>query len=166
MKSVPSVTLTESASDRQLINLVTKLQGNANLFRSRLTLTKIKELMKRGQCLFFEDEENLCGFVAIWATKKRYFYEIGPIWIDEEYRRYGLAGKLFWEIILRHTAKRLTLFLITKSEIVSSIVTSHGWSEAKDWKTCRKWTKVYQPLDGGGDRTPHDGATLYYTTLK
>lgn len=148
-------------SRKMLIALVKKLRANPNLFSARLTLDSIRRLIKKQQCVILLDEDLIYGFAAFWQTRREGYFEVGPIWIDESRRGKGHAGKLFVQVLDLLPNKAGThVFLITKSEIVASIATSHGWASVENWQTSF-WREVYEPLDGSS-RTPHEQAQLFY----
>lgn len=148
-------------SEKMLIALVKKLKANPNLFSARLTLQTIKKLIKDKQCVILFDEDLIYGFAAFWQTKRANYFEVGPIWIDESCRGKGYAGKLFNQVLDLLPYKADThVFLITKSEIVAGMATSHGWASVENWQTSF-WKEVYEPLDGSS-RTPHQQAQLFY----
>ncbi len=152
-------------SQRMLMAMLRKMHTDSRLPQTLINLTSVKGLIKIGHCVFLCDESGIYGFGAVWKSKKRSnHYEIGPIWVDKGYKGQGGSGEIFHDLLNIVRKPRRTIFVLTQHEVLSSIVTSHGWAKVENWRR-GFWNDICEAHDYS-DVKSHREPTLFYITLE
>ncbi len=154
-------------TSKSLREFCLNLKQEGRILKSRVNPDSIRKLKREKRCHIVTRRKNIIGFGALWPTNNESWFELGTLWVRNDFRNQGLSGKIF-DATIALASEGSTIFLITKSRKIVHEALKRGWDEAVGWQKSVNWQKICQPSGVIGIEAKRDFAKdcrLFYTIL-
>jgi len=88
------------------------LQKEEKILKSRISPESLENACKKKLAHIKIHKKEIVGFIALWSTMNKEWFELGTLWVHPDWRQKGIATKLFK---LCENSTKKNMFLITKS---------------------------------------------------
>ena len=107
------------------------LQSEGAIMGYRNQPDSLQKAFEMGLAVLLFDGELPIAFSALWPVPNEDWYEVGSVFVHQDYRGKKLGRKVFFQILDKAKESKKNLFLVTHNPLVVHMVyTAGGWQEA------------------------------------